>query len=358
MKKFSAYGLRTVIFSFLFLLVLAGCGTNSSTTGSAATPGAPVTLNLGYFANLTHSVALVGVGNGTFKKDLASYVTLKTTTFNAGPAEITALVAGSIDIAFVGPSPAINGYTQSHNSALKVIAGASSAGVEFVVQGNGKIKTAADLAGKKIADPQKGGTQDVALRTYLQQNGLKPADKGGNVNIVSTDNASILNLFKQGQIDAAWMPEPWATRLVVEGKGKVFLNENTLWPDTNGQFATTIVVVRQAFLTAHPDVVNQFLKADVEVVQYIKANPTDAQKVANDQITKITGSGVKAAELPTAFADLQVTYDPLASTITEQASRSYALGFVTSKPDLTSFYDLGPLNDILTAQGLAKVSAS
>jgi NitT/TauT family transport system substrate-binding protein len=315
-----------------------------------------VTLNLGYFPNLTHTVALVGVGNGTFKKDLGSGVNLQTKTFNAGPAEIQALISGSIDIAFVGPSPAINGYTQSHGTALKVIAGASSAGVEFVVQANEKISSPADLANKKIADPQKGGTQDVALRNYLQQHGLKSSDNGGNVQIISTDNASILTLFKTGKIDGAWMPEPWATRLVIEGKGKVFLNENTLWP--NGQFATTIVVVRQAFYNAHPDVVKQFLQADVETVQYIKSNSAAAQQTANAQIQKITGSPTRADELPAAFQDLQVTYDPLASTINEQADRAFTLGFVKTKPDLTSFYNLGPLNSVLTSKGLATVTTS
>jgi NitT/TauT family transport system substrate-binding protein len=342
-----------VILSFILLLVLAGCGSTSS-GGS----GGQVTLNLGYFGNLTHAVALVGVGNGTFKKDLGSGVNLQTKTFNAGPAEIQALLAGSIDIGFVGPSPAISGYTQSHNTALKVIAGASSAGVEFVVQGDENITSAAGLANKKIADPQKGGTQDVALRNYLRQNGLKPADAGGNVQITSTDNASILNLFKEGKIDGAWMPEPWATRLVVEGKGKVFLNEKSLWPATGGQFATTIVVVRQAFYNAHADVVKKFLQADVETVQYIKSNLTQAAQIANNQIQAITHSPVKSNELIPAFSDLQITYDPLASTINEQANRSYALGFVTSKPDLSAFYSLGPLNEVLTSKGLATIATT
>jgi NitT/TauT family transport system substrate-binding protein len=356
-NKVRAHGVRTVLLSFLFILILAGCGSTSTGSGTpSANNSGPVTLNLGYFANLTHAVALVGVGNGTFLKNLASNVTLQTKTFNAGPAEIQALLAGSIDIAFVGPSPAINGYTQSHNTALKVIAGASSAGVQFIVQSNEKINSPADLAGKKLANPQKGGTQDVALRYYLQQNGLKPADKGGNVQIISTDNASILNLFKQGQIDGAWMPEPWATRLLVEGKGKVFLNESSLWP--GGQFATTIVVVRQAFYDAHPDVVKQFLTGDIDTVQYIKANPTQAAQIANAQITKITGSPVESNELTPAFDDLQVTYDPLANTITEQANRSYALGFVSSQPKLSAFYNLEPLNAVLSSKGLALVAPS
>jgi sulfonate transport system substrate-binding protein len=354
MKKIRTHGWRFVLFSMLFLFILAGCGSNSSSGNG--TSSNPVTLNLGYYPNLTHAVALVGVGNGTFKKDLGSSVNLQTKTFNAGPAEVQALLAGSIDIAFVGPSPAISGYTQSHNAALKVIAGASSAGVEFIVQANSKINGPADLANKKIADPQKGGTQDAALHYYLSQHGLKSSDDGGNVQIISTDNASILTLFKTGRIDGAWMPEPWATRLVVEGKGKVFLNESTLWP--NNQFATTIVVVRQAFYNAHPDVVKHFLQADVDTVQYIKSNTAQAEQIANTQIQQITGSPMKANELAPAFEDLQITYDPLASTITEQANRSYALGFVRSKPDLTSFYDLGPLNSVLTSKGLATVATS
>ena len=356
MNQLRAHRLRLALFSIIFLLVLAGCGSTSSNGTGNGTSGNPVTLNLGYYPNLTHAVALVGVGNGTFKKDLGSGVNLQTKTFNAGPAEVQALLAGSIDIAFVGPSPAISGYTQSHNTALKVIAGASSAGVEFVVQANAKINSAADLANKKIADPQKGGTQDVALRSYLAQNGLKSSDSGGNVQIISTDNASILTLFKAGKIDGAWMPEPWATRLVVEGKGKVFLNESTLWP--GGQFSTAIVVVRQAFYNAHAAIVKNFLQAEVETIQYIKSNTSQAEEIANTQIQQITGSPMKTSELPLAFQDLQITYDPLANTINEQANRSYALGFVKSKPDLSSFYDLGPLNAVLSSKGLATVATS
>lgn len=355
MKVICAYGVRTVTLSLLLILALSACGSSSPSTGNGTTSN-PVTLNLGYFANLTHSVALVGVGNNIFKNDLGSTVSLKTKTFNAGPAEIQALLAGSIDIAFVGPSPAISGYTQSHNTALKVIAGASSAGVEFVVQANENITSASQLAGKKIADPQKGGTQDVALRYYLQQNGLKSSDQGGNVQIESTDNASILNLFIEGKIDGAWMPEPWATRLQVEGKGKVFLNESSLWP--GGQFATTIVVVRQAFYTAHPEIVKNFLTGAVDTVEYIKENPAKAADVANAQIKAITGSPVKSNELTPAFNDLAITYDPLASTITAQATRSYALGFVSSKPDLSAFYNLGPLNAVLSAKKLALVATT
>ena len=349
MKNMCVRGWSAVLAGLLFLMLLAGCGASSGSNSEA-------TLNLGYFANLTHAVALVGVGRGTFQQELGTKVRVQTKTFNAGPAEIQALLAGSIDIAFVGPSPAISGYTRSSGSALRVIAGASSGGVLFVVRADEAINSPADLANKKIADPQKGGTQDVALRNYLQAHGLKSSDQGGNVQIISTDNANILSLFKEGQIDGAWMPEPWATRLLVEGKGKIFLNESSLWP--GGQFATTIVVVRQAFYSAHPDIVRQFLQADIDTVQYMRANPTSAQQIANQQIEQITGSAIKSSELSLAFKDLQITYDPLVSTITTQAARSYALGFVSSRPNLANFYNLGPLNEVLTSKGLATVATS
>ncbi len=352
MSKAYARVAQTIMLSFVLLFLLPACDPASPSSGS----GSSVILNVGYFANLTHAVALVGVGDGLFKKDLPTNVMLKSTTFNAGPAEIQALLAGSIDIAFAGPSPSISGYTESHDAALKVIAGASSGGVEFVVQANEHINSAADLVGKKIADPQEGGTQDVALRNYLKQHGLKPSDQGGNVQIISTANANILSLFKAGRIDGAWMPEPWATRLVVEGKGKVFLNEKSLWP--NGQFATTIVVVRQAFYTAHPAIVKDFLVGEVDTVAYIAKNPTQAATIANNEIGQITGSPVKGNELMQAFDDLTLTYDPLASSIAVQAQRAYALGFVSSNPDLSQFYNLAPLNAVLTAKGLPTVSVS
>ncbi len=185
----------------------------------------------------------------------------------AGPAEIEALFANEIDLGYVGPSPAINGYVKSHGQALRIIAGAASGGAEFIVRPGANIKSPSDLSGKKLATPQLGGTQDVSLRYYLQQHGLHPADKGGTVQIVPTDNPNILTLFKQGKIDGAWVPEPWATRLIVEGKGQLFVDERSLWP--NGKFVTTEVIVRKAFLDQHPDVVNTFLKAHVDTIQYI-----------------------------------------------------------------------------------------
>src|SRR6266705_44910 len=198
MKKLLAHSWHLTALFLLFAVALVGCGSQSSSNNG------PVTLNLGYFPNLTHAVALVGVERGTFKSALGSNVKLETKTFNAGPALIEALFAGDIDIGYVGPNPAINGYVKSHGQALRIIAGAASGGAEFIVRPEANIKSASDLNGKKLATPQLGGTQDVSLRYYLQQHGLKTVDKGGNVQIILTDNPTILTLYKQGKIDGAW----------------------------------------------------------------------------------------------------------------------------------------------------------
>jgi NitT/TauT family transport system substrate-binding protein len=337
----------------LLALAFAGCGSQSSTSSSNS---GPVTLNLAYFPNVTHAVALVGVARGTFQQELGSNVKLKTNIFNAGPAEIEALFAGDIDIGYVGPSPAINGFVQSHGQALRIIAGAASGGASLVVRPAANITSAKDLSGKKIADPQLGGTQDVSLRYYLKQNGLTPQDKGGNVQIVPTDNSTTLTLFKQGKIDAAWVPEPYATRLVVEDGGKLFIDERTLWP--NEKFATTEVVVRTAFLNQHPDLVNKFLQADVDTVQYILSNSTSAQTYVNTELKQITGKSLSSKVIAQSFSNLDITYDPLTSAVQTAAEHAYALGFLKSSPDLNGIYYLGPLNQVLTSKGLATVAGS
>jgi sulfonate transport system substrate-binding protein len=351
MKSPFSYGSRIIALTVLLLLFLVGCGSQTSNGSS----GGSVTVHLGYFPNLTHAVALLGVERGTFQNALGPNVKLEKKTFNAGPALIEALFAGDIDIGYVGPSPAINGYVKSHGQALRIIAGAASGGALLIVRPDANIQAAKDLANKKIADPQLGGTQDVSLRYYLQQHGLQAADKGGNVQILPTDNSTILTLFKQGKIDGAWVPEPWATRLVVEGNGKVLVDERTLWP--GGKFITTNVVVRTAFLSAHPDLVNKFLQAHVDTIQYILSNPESARSMVNSQIKLITGKALPSKEIDMAYHNLDITYDPLTSTLQESANRAFALGFLgSSRPDLNGIYYLGPLNQVLATKGLATVA--
>lgn len=332
--------------SLVFLLSImfpsAGCGPGVS-TGNTGT-----TLKPGYFPDLTHTVELVGVGSGIFQRELGPQVHLHRETFNVGPAEIQALLAGSIDIAFVGPSPAINGYVHSHGSAPGVITGASGGRVLFLVRADEGIHEPADLAQKKIADPQKGGTQDMALPHYLQVHHLQSTEQGSEVQIIPTNTASILSLFKEGKLDGAW-----ATRLVLEARGK---DECSLWP--GGQFATTIIAVRQAFYSSHHDLVKRFLQADIDTGEYIRSNQAGAEQIANEQIKAVSGSSLKSNVLSLAFQGLQVTYDPLISTINQQVDRLYAAGFLASKPDLTRFSMLTLLNVVLSTRGLASVATS
>lgn len=352
MRVHHTSSLRSLVFFLVLTLFVAGCGAGASAS-PASSSGSKTTVHLGYFPNLTHAVALVGVARDTFKQDLGAGADLKTATFNAGPAEIQALLAGDIDLAFVGPSPALNGYFQSQGQALRIISGASSAGVLFVVRPAAHITSPQSLANKKIADPQVGGTQDVALRYYLHQQSLKTTDEGGNVQIVPTSNSNILTLFKQGKIDGAWVPEPYATRLIAEDGGQVFLDERSLWP--NQQFTTTLVVARAAFLNQHADLVTKFLQAEVETVQYIQSNQQATLNLINDQIKSITGQSTPARELTLAFSHLSLTYDPLTATIATQADRAYTLGYLKTKPDLGKIYQFGPLNSVLSSKGLATI---
>ena len=359
MQRFLAHYVRTPLLVALIAFILVACGNNASSgpPSSTGSQSAPVTIHLGYFPNITHAVALIGIAQGTFKKALGSNVTLDTSkTFNSGPTLIEALFAGSIDIGYVGPSPAVNGYIKSKGAALRVIAGASSGGALFIVRPGANINSVQDLSGKKLATPGLGNTQDVSLRHYLLQNGLKTDDKGGTVKILPVqNNADILTQFQLGQLDGAWVPEPWASRLILEDKGKIFVDERTLWP--NNQFATTLVVVSKKFEEQHPDLVSKFLEAHVDTVQYIKNNLDSAKKIVNDEQKRITSKGLSNDVLNQSFKNLDITYDPLAQSVLKAAASAYELGFVKSKPD-TGLFDLAPLNKVLAAKGLQPVILS
>ena len=329
--------------------LLAACA------GSAGDSAEKPTIRLGYFPNLTHAAAVYGVGANLFQQALGDRATLDIKTFNAGPSLIEALFAGEIDLGYIGPNPAINGYVRSNGEALRIIAGATSGGALFVVRPEANIQAPADLAGKKLATPQLGNTQDVALRMYLRQNGLDTVDKGGTVEIVPTQNSDILNLFQQGQIDGAWVPEPWGTRLIQEANGQVLVDERALWPD--GQFVTTHIIGRTEFLSAHPDWVKILLQAHVAAVQAIQADPAAALGVINQEIERITGSRLPDQVLTEAFKNLTITYDPVASSLFVSAEHAFDLGFLgDTAPDLSGIYDLAPLNAVLAEKGLPAIT--
>src|SRR5438270_5707976 len=252
-------------------------------------------IRVGAFPNITHAQPMIGKANGWFEKALGPNVKIEWQSFNAGPSAIEALFAGAIDMTYVGPNPAINGYVRSNGEALRIVAGATSGGAALVVRGDSGINGPQDFHGKRIASPQQGNTQDVALRAWLKSNGLKTRDKGGDVVVMPIANPDQLTLFLKKGIDAAWAPEPWASRLVHEANGRIFLDERTLWP--NGQFLTTELIVSTKFLQSHPDLVRKWLAAHVELTDWINGHTAEAKQILNQQIQKETGKALSSGVL-------------------------------------------------------------
>ena len=320
-------------------------------SGSAAAGGAKAeALRLGYFPNFTHAPAIVGVQDGTFQKALGG-TKLTTNIFDAGPAATEALLSGSVDATFIGPGPTVNAYAQS--KAVKVIAGTAANGASLVVKP--AITSAAQLKGKTLSTPQLANTQDIALRYWLKQQGLKTTTEGGgDVKIAPQSNGDAVNAFKQGQIDGGWVPEPYATQLVNAG-GKVLVDEKTLWPDQ--RFVTTDLLVRTDFLDKYPGTVSDLLSGLITAQKEIADDPAAAQKTTNDALTKITGTPIDADVLKTAWSNVQFTVDPVAGSLIEGAKHSEDVGLLQKGTDLAGLYDLGPLNALLKADGQKAVSA-
>ena len=345
-EKHMKANFRTVA-ALLGMVLLAA----ASSTGA---PQKPTVIRVGYFPNLTHAQALVGRANGQFQKSLGAGVQIEWKAFNAGPLAIEALFAGAIDLTYVGPNPTVAGYVRSQGEAVRVIAGAASGGASLVVRQGAGIQKAADFHGKKVGTPQLGNTQDVALRAWMRANGLKPREKGGDVQIIPISNPDQLTLFLKGQLDAAWAPEPWAARLVHEGGGRVFLDERDLWP--NQQFVITNLIVSPKFLKQHPDIVKNFVRAHVELTDWINKNPAEAKQIMNQQLLKETGKALSPEVLEDAFSRMQVTYDPIRSSLLKSTQQAFDEGFLgRTQPDLSGLYDLTLLNEVLREMKVSPV---
>ncbi|MFE6281191.1 ABC transporter substrate-binding protein [Streptomyces sp. NPDC057877] len=351
--------LRTLAVIAALPLLLTACGYGAESDDDAERAGVAADaeklsvdeVRIGYFPNLTHATALVGVQEGLFQKELGG-TTIKASTFNAGPSEIEALNSGSIDIGWIGPSPAINGYAKSEGKNLRIISGSASGGVKLVVNPE-KIKTLDDLRGKKIATPQLGNTQDVAFLNWIAERGWKvdAQSGGGDVSVVRTDNAVTPDAYKSGSVDGAWVPEPTASKLVAAG-AKVLLDEADLWPDK--KFVITNIIVSQSFLKEHPDVVEAVLRGSVRTNEWINANPEEAKASANAALKKLSGKELPAEILDPAWESVTFLDDPLAATLDSQADHAVRAGLL-EQPDLSGIYDLTPLNEVLRAAGKDEV---
>ena len=331
----------------VLMLALAACASPSGGSGGTE----PVTLRLGYFPNVTHATAIVGVENGIFQEKLGSSATLQTQTFNAGGDVVEAIFNEGLDASYVGPNPAINAWAQSEGSAIKIVSGATSGGAFLVV--SPEITSPDQLAGKTLGSPQLGNTQDVALRAWLKDQGYATdLEGGGDVSVTPLANADILTAFSSGSLDGAWVPEPWATRMVEEGGGHILVDERDLWPE--GRFVTTHLIVATQFLNDHPDVVKHLLEGQVAANQFVNDNPQEAQQVVAAAIGELTGSELDPAILAAAWENLEFTNDPIASSLAESAAHAEEVGLL-DPVDLEGIYDLSPLNDVLSAEGMEEI---
>lgn len=337
----------------LVAMMMAGCASGSS-SASEAEGGSDVSeLRLGYFSNVTHAPALVGLQEGLFQDALGD-VDVTTEVFNAGPAAIEALTAGAIDATYIGPNPSINTFIQSGGESARIIAGAATGGAALVVADG--IDTAADLEGKTLASPQLGNTQDVALRVWLADQGYETdTSGGGDVSITPTENAQTLTLFQEGDLDGAWLPEPWVSRLIVDAGAHVLQDEADLWPD--GEFPTTVLLVRADFLDQHPDVVEHLLEGHVAAVEWISEHPDEVAGVINEKLEADTGKTLSDEVLTRALEHVTFSVDPHADTFETLVANGLEAG-TQKEGSIEGLFDLRLLNGLLEASGDEPVSAA
>jgi NitT/TauT family transport system substrate-binding protein len=333
----------------LAALVATGCASSS-----AKAKGSAAVLRLGVFPNLTHAPALVGIATGIFDRDLAP-TKAKVTVFNSGSQAGQALLSGSLDATYIGPVPAASLFEQGGDVAI--VSGAVQNGASLVVRTGSGIDSAADLGGKKVAVPGIGNTQDIALRTWLHQNGLKTKDEGGNVAVVAIDNPELPQVFQAAQVDAAWEPEPWPSVLESQNLATRLVDETSLWP--GGAFPTTGLLVSKGYLTAHPEVVQKLVRANVDAIAYITDNPDRAKELAKQELQRVGGPNLTGAVLDQAWGELRFSYDPLVAVAEQYATNAWKVGIFDTRPDnLASMFVLGDLNAILQEKGLPAVNVA
>ena len=351
MKHMSRTARAVLAAAAVVSLLAAGCSRAGDPTADAApvTDKGPATeLRLGFFPNVTHAAALVGLGEGLFAKELGG-TKLIPTKFNAGPEAVNALLGGSLDATFIGSGPAINAFAKSDGAAVRLIAGAASGGAQLVVRPT--ITKPEDLVGKTVVTPQLGNTQDVSLKTWLAEKSL--TDK---VKVTNLENAQTLDAFKKGDVDAAWLPEPWSSRLVLDAGAKVLLDEAQIWP--GGKFPTTVLVVRTQFLQEHPATVRQLLTGLVAAIDTARTDKEAAKATVNKQLELQTGKALKPAVIDRAFSKIEVTADPIASQFPQLAKDQVTAGIAKEAPAVAGFADLSLLNEVLSKDGKPAVDAA
>ncbi|MHC1683106.1 MAG: aliphatic sulfonate ABC transporter substrate-binding protein [Clostridiaceae bacterium] len=338
--------LTFLITILIILLSLNGCGLRKNKKEIT-------NVKIGYFTNITHSQALLGINQGQFKKTIGDKIDIDWKQFTAGPNEVEALFSESIDIGYIGPGPALTAYVKSKGE-VQIIAGAAEGGSILIARKDVDIGTIKDLSNKKIAVPQFGNTQDLILRSLLKDNNLIDKSKGGTVEIVQSENADTETLFEKGEIDAAIVPEPWGSKFQQEIGAKVVKDYKDLW--RNGQFSTAVVVARKEFIEENPDIIENFLRAHIELTSYINENNESAKKLINDEINQLTKKSLSTNEMNNAYKRMTITYNPLKDSIEEMQDLSLNIGFIKEKTDLKGLYNLEILNKILKEKGYEEIN--
>jgi NitT/TauT family transport system substrate-binding protein len=342
-----------VLAAVALLTAAAGCSRAEpapSTDAAPAAGGTATELRLGYFPNVTHAAAIIGDQEGLFAAELGD-TALTVQNFNAGGDAVNALFGGSIDATYIGSGPAINAFAQSDGDAVRLVAGATDGGAQLVVRPD--ITSPEQLRGTTIATPQLGNTQDIALKVWLQEQGLVV---GTDVQIANLENPRTLDAFREGSVQAAWLPEPWSSRLVLDAGASVLLDERELWD--GGHFPTTVLLVSTEFVRSYPDTVRALLRGQLAATRLAAEEPERARTIVNDGIEELTGNRLADPVVERAFSGITLSADPLAATFPQLAQDSVDAGIADELVDLTGFIDVGPLNAELEAAGQPTVDAA
>ena len=283
-------------------------------------------LRIAYFPNIGHAIPIVGMEIGFFSEKINSDTKIESRVFDSGPQVIESLFANSVDIAYVGPGPAINGFLNSENNNIQILSGAASGGASFIVHPESEINSASDFSGKKIAAPQIGNTQDVSLRHYLSENNLKPAEKGGSVIIYNISNPDIYTLFVKGDIDGAWVAEPWATILETELNGKRLFFEEDLWP--NKQFASVLLIANTDYVKKNPELISKFLLSHHNTVDWINDNPLETRIIFNNFLKSHLGKPLSDNVVDISLSNLEITTNPVKDSVYSFAEKANVLGYL------------------------------
>lgn len=330
-----------LIAMFVMTIALSGCKQSSTNT-----------IRIGFFPNLTHSQAVYGCANGNFEKAFGDQYQIKWQSFNAGPSEIEAMFAGEVDIGYIGPIPAINGCIKSSGD-IKIVAGATLNGALLVTRKELVINEVKELAGHTIAVPQFGNTQHLCLLNLLSANGLSTIEKSGNVKVIESSNPDIKTLMDKGDIDAALVPEPWATCLINEIGVNVLLDSDEVWDTVD--YSTAVIIVSTKFYEENKDLVKRFLQTHIDITEYINEHSEEAMIKINDKIGELTGSKLSESVLKNSFSNMIVTFDPSVSSVNKFMTIYQGEGFVKVIPNENKIYDFEILNEILSDKNLNEI---